>query len=719
MKSKKQKLLNSVVVVGDEENLKNTLKKDVQNSLYSKVLHVLLFCFLTFTFPLTAFSTTYYIDYNAANDSANGTSRSTPWKRCPGMVGFAGSYTHTAGDKFIFKGGVTWPAAALPFKISYSGTDGNQDQYTGGQLESTPWGAGYPVFDGEDIGKFSSGLIVNTGVKQYFIINGIKIIRAGDLTDGSGQAILLGGGSGITISNCWLEPNGVNAFAYSPYSGTHSAIYFHDNTIKNAGRVNISGNNARITDIQYYNNTHYGPTTYNQYGYHADGLMIGGDGTTDYAIKDLYIYNNKWIGDWSVGATAALYLNGTPMHCYDYTNGSHEPTAGQVAIGATSGYQSKIYTVTNTGGWSGSGTGTICQSSGNLLKGENLYETSSYGGNFIGKISSTGTSTSLKGTQNVYIYNNLIATDNVGGKAFSPGAIYISAGHDTLKIYNNTIDTRSNVVTPMSHCVYLSDFVSNIDIQNNILAGCDNGVTIDNNITGTVNIDYNLFYTLGADHLIWDNRISTRYNTCATVQAAGFGTNYCAIYDPLFIALPTGGVVGLGDWHLQPGSPARTNGTNLGAPYMTDMDGVAGTSRIGAYEYSDTGIRISTQTPDISFSPSLVSFSGVLSGTLSSPQTINVSNTGTEFVTISSISLLGTNANQFSIPAATDYCTGETVAASGNCSFQVIFSPTSEGEKTANVNITALYYNGSATLPLYGSAVVYKPTPRTKISKNK
>jgi hypothetical protein len=53
-------------------------------------------------------ATTYYIDYSSGLDSNNGTSKSTPWKRDPYMVGFAGSYTHAAGDIHIFKGGVTW-----------------------------------------------------------------------------------------------------------------------------------------------------------------------------------------------------------------------------------------------------------------------------------------------------------------------------------------------------------------------------------------------------------------------------------------------------------------------------------------------------------------------------------------------------------------------------------------------------------------------------------
>lgn len=125
-----------------------------------------------------------------------------------------------------------------------------------------------------------------------------------------------------------------------------------------------------------------------------------------------------------------------------------------------------------------------------------------------------------------------------------------------------------------------------------------------------------------------------------------------------------------------------------------------------------------SQVPAMSFSPTSLSFSGVLSGTLSSPKTITLSNTSASFVTISSLILSGTNANQFSIPAAYDHCTGETVAAAGNCSFQVIFFPTSGGEKTANVNLTAQYYGSPAAVPIYGSAVVY-PAPKIKISRKK
>ena len=56
---------------------------------------------------------TYFIDYTNGADSNNGLSTNAPWKHHPYMPvpgdAFTGSYTHQAGDRFIFRGGVVWP----------------------------------------------------------------------------------------------------------------------------------------------------------------------------------------------------------------------------------------------------------------------------------------------------------------------------------------------------------------------------------------------------------------------------------------------------------------------------------------------------------------------------------------------------------------------------------------------------------------------------------
>jgi hypothetical protein len=91
----------------------------------------------------------YYIDFNSGSDSYNGTSESSPWKYAPGMQPFSGTYTHHAGDHFIFKGGVTWPSTAFPMNIANGGSLGNSDYYGVDKtwFNGNSWAQ--PVFDGQ------------------------------------------------------------------------------------------------------------------------------------------------------------------------------------------------------------------------------------------------------------------------------------------------------------------------------------------------------------------------------------------------------------------------------------------------------------------------------------------------------------------------------------------------------------------------------------------
>ena len=70
-----------------------------------------LFAILLIIIPSWAGAATYYIDNVGGADTNNGTAKGTPWQHCPGMTGCTNncsSYSHAAGDTFIFKGGVTW-----------------------------------------------------------------------------------------------------------------------------------------------------------------------------------------------------------------------------------------------------------------------------------------------------------------------------------------------------------------------------------------------------------------------------------------------------------------------------------------------------------------------------------------------------------------------------------------------------------------------------------
>lgn len=89
----------------------------------------------------------------------------------------------------------------------------------------------------------------------------------------------------------------------------------------------------------------------------------------------------------------------------------------------------------------------------------------------------------------------------------------------------------------------------------------------------------------------------------------------------------------------------------------------------------------------------------------SEPQTFTISNTTLGNVAIDSVSLTGTNPSDFIIH--NDNCSGQTLAPAGTCTVQVVFLPTSAGQKTANLSI---HYGDpdTATLdvPLSGTGVL-------------
>lgn len=100
-------------------------------------------------------SRTFYIDWDAGVDTNDGLSKQSPWKRHPYMSGFAGTYTHQAGDHAIFKGSVVWPSSCFPMSVSAGGSDTNSYDYYG--VDFT-WFSGSawtrPIFDfgGQDKG---------------------------------------------------------------------------------------------------------------------------------------------------------------------------------------------------------------------------------------------------------------------------------------------------------------------------------------------------------------------------------------------------------------------------------------------------------------------------------------------------------------------------------------------------------------------------------------
>lgn len=109
--------------------------------------------------------------------------------------------------------------------------------------------------------------------------------------------------------------------------------------------------------------------------------------------------------------------------------------------------------------------------------------------------------------------------------------------------------------------------------------------------------------------------------------------------------------------------------------------------------------------PVVSLTPSSIPFGNQITGSISSAQNLTLSNTGTGSLTIASIGLTGTNANQFT---STSTC-GATLGAGGSCSIAIRFAPTSLGAKSASLTVTDSASGSPHASTLSGTGIAGAP----------
>jgi hypothetical protein len=111
--------------------------------------------------------------------------------------------------------------------------------------------------------------------------------------------------------------------------------------------------------------------------------------------------------------------------------------------------------------------------------------------------------------------------------------------------------------------------------------------------------------------------------------------------------------------------------------------------------------------PAVTLSPASLSFSTQVVGTSSASQIVTLTNTGAGTLTISSISIGGNNPGDF---AQTNTC-GASVAAGGNCTISVTFTPTGKNSFSAAVSITDNASGSPQTVGLTGVGTFAKVAP--------
>jgi hypothetical protein len=103
------------------------------------------------------------------------------------------------------------------------------------------------------------------------------------------------------------------------------------------------------------------------------------------------------------------------------------------------------------------------------------------------------------------------------------------------------------------------------------------------------------------------------------------------------------------------------------------------------------------QTPDLS--PSSLDFGDQLTGSTSTAQTVTLTNNDPADLTIGTLSVSG----EFAL--SNDLCSGQVIASAASCTFDVTFSPLSDGAKTGSVSIPSDSVTSPDSVALSGTGI--------------
>jgi len=376
----------------------------------------------------------YFIDYASGSDSNSGTSESSPWQHAPGMAnatGTAASHSSSAGEGWIFKGGVTVDHHAWPASVPWGGTASNPT-YIGvdpGWYTGSSWSR--PIFSGggstgydADSRSMLTDVAHNT---SYFVIDNIEFTGL------------------YWSSNC-----GSNAQDSCGYIASHSFT----------GSSNWEAKNLYVHGWSHNSGSFFDPGNYTP----LIGLPITTTAGSQSSFHDNVIDGSDSSKDCCGGSAAAIQYNN--YEAYLDNMFFQQAQNNQVTIF----HDNHIVHQTGTSGSNGvhsncfhsfamNGTAT----GGTLLVYNNYIDCKDAGTQAEGALFENN------GTTN-YIFNNIITLGQPSGLTTS--SFGTGGAPNTFYAFNNTIDTYDATSTPGSQCYNLGynsigTFADNFCVTNN------------------------------------------------------------------------------------------------------------------------------------------------------------------------------------------------------------------------------------------------------------
>jgi hypothetical protein len=368
----------------------------------------------------------YFIDYSSGSDANSGTSESTPWQHAPGMAnatGNAAKHTPTAGEGWIFKGGVTVDFNAWPANVPWGGTAAATD-YMGpdpGWYAGKSWSR--PVFDGGGKSGYNAAkqsLLTDVANNaNYVVIDDIEfnnLYWSGDVSSGASNSIA----GYIGIHNYSAPQNWEVKNVYA-HGWTHCTPYGSNCT-------DPANSNGALIFIGLPSGT----STSSIHDSVVDGSDSQGGGDSQQAFHAPYVYRNwsQYIPNNYQGTYLELHDNVITHNTNSFDSNIHMNCIHVFGTASSTPYL--IYN-----------NYVDCQ-----------YASPSYG----------ATSIDLEDDNTVhYVFNNVIKAGN--GQGITDSYFISSVPGSQYNLFNNTIETEDSP-SPGASCYTLVQSTVNTLVDN-------------------------------------------------------------------------------------------------------------------------------------------------------------------------------------------------------------------------------------------------------------
>ncbi len=307
-----------------------------------------------------AAAATYYVDYASGADTNNGISKSSSWKRAPGMNGCSGTCHSTnlnPGDSVIFKGGVTWDHNAFAMSVNWSGTPGHPIYFG---VDKT-WYAGSswtrPIFSGDHSQLPSGDGLVSISYQNYITIDNIEFKGHTAYNNWGPASIELACTTYVLLTNLFVHDWALATSVAN--DDAHGGIFANNASCNPAGTVidhsvisnsehtgaRQNGVAVRSTDIQF--SVIHDVSSAQLFGRVHDSLIYNvsypsGNATFDSSYHTNVTYIAEWDGNGKVPVSPA-YIYNNVIHDFAAGSGGLYPNICGTAANATYMWNNVVY----------------------------------------------------------------------------------------------------------------------------------------------------------------------------------------------------------------------------------------------------------------------------------------------------------------------------------------------------------------------------------------